>query len=64
MVLISGLERLLGWERLPLYGRFGYIEMTKFLIIKIALSCRSSTDIKVCFIYGHLFSGWRITTYL
>jgi hypothetical protein len=29
MVLISGLERLLGRERLPLYGHFGGIEMTK-----------------------------------
>jgi hypothetical protein len=57
MVLISGLERLLGWERLPLYGHFGYAEMTKFLIIIIALSCRLSTDIKVYSICGHLFSG-------
>jgi hypothetical protein len=45
MILILGLERLLGWERLPLYGRFGYIEMTKFLMIKICLSCRSSTGL-------------------
>jgi hypothetical protein len=40
MVLMSGLERLLGRERLPLYGRFGSVEMTKFLMTKIALSCR------------------------
>jgi hypothetical protein len=33
MVLITGLERLLGWKRLPLYGRYGYAEMTKFLMI-------------------------------
>jgi hypothetical protein len=38
MVLISGLERLLGWDRLTLYGRYGYVEMTKFLIIQIILS--------------------------
>jgi hypothetical protein len=31
---------LLGWERLLLYGRFGSVEMTKFLMIKVALSYR------------------------
>jgi hypothetical protein len=25
---------ILGWERLPLYGRFGYVEMAIFLMIK------------------------------
>jgi hypothetical protein len=35
MVLISGLERLLGFEHLPLYGRYGYVGMTKFLTIKL-----------------------------
>jgi hypothetical protein len=29
MVLISGLECSLGWDRLLLYGRFGYVEMKK-----------------------------------
>jgi hypothetical protein len=28
-VLITGLERLLGWEHLPLFNRFGYVEMIK-----------------------------------
>jgi hypothetical protein len=48
MVLTSGLERLLGWEYLPLYGRYGYVEMIKFLMIKIVLSCRISTVVPVC----------------
>jgi hypothetical protein len=30
MVLMSGSKRLLGWERLPLYSRFGSVEITKF----------------------------------
>jgi hypothetical protein len=64
MVLILGLWRLLGWERLLLYDRYGCIEMTKFLIIKIILSCRLSTDVPVLSIYGHFFRGWRIATYL
>jgi hypothetical protein len=38
MILMSGLESLLGWERLLLYG--GYVEMIKLLIKKSALSCR------------------------
>jgi hypothetical protein len=49
---------------LPLYGRFGYANMTKFLMIQIILSCRSSTGVQVCSVYGHLFSGWGIETYL
>jgi hypothetical protein len=64
MVLILDLELLLGWDRLPLYGCFGYVEMTKFLSLKIILSCRSSTCVHVCSVCGHLFSGWRIETYL
>jgi hypothetical protein len=37
MVLISGLQRLLGWERLPLYGRYDFVEMIKFLMTRILL---------------------------
>jgi hypothetical protein len=41
LVLISDLERLLRWKRLPLYGPFGYVEMIMFLMIKIAsLTCQ------------------------
>jgi hypothetical protein len=64
MVLILCLERLLGWKRLSLYGRFGCVEMTKFLTVKIIPSYRSSTGVLVCSVCGHLFSGWRIETYL
>jgi hypothetical protein len=64
MVLISSLGHLLRWERLPLYGRYGYVGMTKFLTIKIVLSCRLSTDVPVFSVCGHIFSGWRTTTYL
>jgi hypothetical protein len=55
MVLISGLERL------QLYGRYGYVEITKFLMIRIILSCRLSTDVPVFSVCGHLYSEWRIT---
>jgi hypothetical protein len=34
MVLIPGLEGLLGWERLPLSGQCDYVEMIKCLMIK------------------------------
>jgi hypothetical protein len=64
MILISALEQLLGWEHLLLYGRFDCVEMKKFLMINIILSCRSSTGVLVCFVCGHLFSRWRIGTYL
>jgi hypothetical protein len=55
---------LLRWERLLWYGRYGYAEMTKFLMINIVLSCRFSTYVPVFFIYCHLYSGWRTVTYL
>jgi hypothetical protein len=32
MVWIPGLSVLLGWERLSLFSRHGYVEMTRFLI--------------------------------
>ena len=35
MRLITCLELFLGWERLPLFGRFGYVEMIRFLTIKV-----------------------------
>jgi hypothetical protein len=35
MLLISGLERLLGWERFPFYVRYGCVEMTKKLMKKL-----------------------------
>jgi hypothetical protein len=58
MVLILGLGRLLGWECLSSYGRYGYVEMTKKLMTKIVLSCKFSTGVPVFSVYGHLCSGW------
>jgi hypothetical protein len=42
MVSIIGLEYLLEWKRLSLFGRFGYVEMIMCLMIKVLLPCRSS----------------------
>ena len=59
-----GLKYLLGWERLPLFGRFGYVEMTKFLMIPTLLLCRLSTDAPSCYVHGRLYSMWRTETCL
>jgi hypothetical protein len=40
MVLTIGLKSILGWERLPLFGRYGYVEMIKCLTITTFPSCR------------------------
>jgi hypothetical protein len=64
MVLISDFERLLGWERLLLYGRYVYVEMTRFLMVGIFLYCRLSTDVQEFYVCGHLCSGWRTETFL
>jgi hypothetical protein len=48
---------LLRVERLLWYGRYGYVEMTKFLMTKIVLSYRLSTDVPVFSVCGHLCSG-------
>jgi hypothetical protein len=45
---IKGLSYLLGWECLLLFGRYDYVEMTRFSMIKILLSCRSSTGAQLC----------------
>ena len=37
MILITSLEFLLEWERLMLFGHFGYVEITTFLMIRIFL---------------------------
>jgi hypothetical protein len=49
------LECLLGWERLPLFGLYGYVEIIKCLIIKTLLSCRSSIGTGIL----HLWSSLR-----
>jgi hypothetical protein len=63
MVSIIGLEFLLGWGRLQLFGLFGYVEMARFLIIKIHPLCRSSTGSQLCSVHGCVYNMWRITTY-
>jgi hypothetical protein len=35
MVWIPGLRYLLGWERLPLFGHYDYVEMTRFLTMYV-----------------------------
>ena len=52
------LNYLLGWERLPLFGRFGCVEMTRFLMTKILLFCRLSTDVQLHSDYGRSCSVW------
>jgi hypothetical protein len=47
MVLTIGLKSILGWERLPLFGRYGYVEMIKCLTIKTLPSCRLLTELLV-----------------
>jgi hypothetical protein len=51
-------------ERLQWYGHYGCVEMTKFLMIRILLSCRLSTYISVFSVCGRLCSVWRIATSL
>ena len=62
--LITSLELFSGWERLPLFGRFGYVEMIRFLMIKVLLCCRLSIDVPGLFVYGPLYNVWRIGTCL
>jgi hypothetical protein len=50
--------------RLPLFGRFGYVKMVKFLTTKMLLLCRLSSGAPVRSDYGRLFKKWRITTCL
>jgi hypothetical protein len=64
MALIIGLKSILGWERLPLFGRYGYVEMIMCLTIKILPSCRLSTELSVLSVCGLLCGVWRAETYL
>jgi hypothetical protein len=50
--------------RLPLFDRFAYVEMKRFLMIKNALLCRLSTGAPVCSVHGHPFSVRRTATCL
>jgi hypothetical protein len=49
---------------LAAFGRCGYVEMTRFLMIKILLLCRLFTGVTVRSIHGRLYYVWRIATYL
>jgi hypothetical protein len=64
MGLIRDLERLLGWGRLPLYGLYGCVEMIKFLMTRVALSCRLSIDVLLLSVCGLRYRGWRTATCL
>jgi hypothetical protein len=59
MSLIIGLKSILGWERLLLFGRYGYVEIIKCLMTKTLLFCRLSTGTPILSVYGRLFRGWR-----
>jgi hypothetical protein len=64
MELIIGLKSILGWERLPLFGRYGYVEMIKCLTIKTLPSCRLSAGLLVHSVCGRLCNGHRIATFI
>jgi hypothetical protein len=54
------LEYLLGWKHFPLFGRYAYVEMEIFLMIKILLSCRLSTYARHYFVHDRLYNMWEI----
>jgi hypothetical protein len=62
--LTLGIKRLSRWVRLLLYDRFGYVEMTRFLMKKILLFCRLLTAQWLCFVHGRYSNFWRIATFL
>jgi hypothetical protein len=64
MESIICLRSILGWERLHLLDRYGYVEIIKCLTIKTLLSCRLSTGLSVYSICGGLCSVQRIATYI
>jgi hypothetical protein len=64
MELIIGLKSILGCERLPLFGRYDYVEIIKCIRIKTLLSCRLSTELLVHFVCGRLCNVHRITTFI
>jgi hypothetical protein len=59
-----GLKSILGWERLPLFGRYGYVEMIKCLTIKTLTFYRLSTELLVHSVCGRLCSVLRIETFI
>ena len=61
---IIGSNYLSGWARLLLFGRYGYVEMTRFLTIILLLFCRLSTIVRLCSVHSRLFSMRRTDAYL
>jgi hypothetical protein len=54
MALVIGHKSILGWERLPYFGRYDYVEMIKILTIKTILFCRFFTGVPILTVYGRL----------
>jgi hypothetical protein len=52
MALIIGLKSILGWERLHSFGRYGYVEMIKYLTIK------NSSVLQVIYRYTNTLCLW------
>jgi hypothetical protein len=57
-----GLKSILGWERLPLFDRYGYVEMIECLTTKTLPFCRLSTELLVHSVCGRLCGIYRIAT--
>jgi hypothetical protein len=64
MELTIGLKSILGWKRLPLFGRYDYVEMIKCLTIKTLPSCRLSIVLSVHSVCGRLCNASRIATFI
>jgi hypothetical protein len=64
MELIIGLKSILGWERLPLFGRYDYVEMIKCLMIKTLSFCRLSIELLVLSVCGRLCNVRRIAAFI
>jgi hypothetical protein len=64
MELTIGSKSILGWERLPLFGRYGYVEVIKYSTTKALPFCKLYTGVSVLSVHGHLYRGWRIETYI
>jgi hypothetical protein len=59
-----GLKSILGCDRLPLFGRYGSVEMIKCLTIKTLPFCRLSIELLVHSVCGHLCSIHMIVTFI
>jgi hypothetical protein len=64
MVWIIDLKYLLGLKRLQLIGRYGYVEMTRYLMIQILLLSRLSIGARLYSVHGHVYNVCGIMTCL